>query len=61
MTIQPKVGDLIPTWFSDKPDGLSKVLEVFPYAGKYPEIYSHILVLTAPRTMKGSLEMAWKQ
>jgi len=55
----PKVGDKIPTWFSDCPSLQSTVLEVLPYRGKYPEYFSCVLRLTAPRTRRGSLEMAY--
>lgn len=55
----PQVGDMIPTWFSGREDGLSKVLEVFPYQGAYPHLFSHILVLTAPRTERGTVAMTW--
>ncbi len=53
----PSVGDMIPTWFSDREDGLSRVVEVLPYQGTYP--FSHVLVLTAPKTEKGTIEMTW--
>jgi len=52
-----KVGDLYPTTFSDSPDGMSTVLEIFPYTGLYKEHFSHVLRLTAPKTMKGWAEL----
>lgn len=55
----PQVGDKIETWFSDKPDGKSTILAVYPYRGKYKEYFTHTLKLTAPRTQAGSLEMAY--
>lgn len=55
-----KVGDKYPTWFSDNEEGLSLVLDIKPYTGKYKEFYTSVLVLSAPRTRKGSLEMAVK-
>lgn len=59
LNAQPKVGDKIPTWFSDRADLHSTVLEVLPYEGKYPEHFSCVLRLTAPRTRRGSIEMAY--
>ena len=53
----PQVGDIIPTWFGQ--GGMSKVLNVFPYTGRYTDSFSHVLVLTAPRTKKGFMEMVW--
>lgn len=50
------VGELYPTWFSDKPDGMSTILGIFPYSGKYQ--FTHVLRLSAPRTYQGYLEMA---
>lgn len=55
-----KVGDKIPTWFSDKEDGLSTILEIKPYTGIYPQWFNCVLVLTAPRTMARQTEMAYK-
>jgi hypothetical protein len=55
----PKIGDQIATWFSDRPDGKSTVLAVYPYCGRYPEHFIHVLKLTAPRTQAGTLEMSY--
>ena len=57
MSEMPKVGDTYPTWFSDREDGLSTIVAVRPYTGKYPQWFSWVLTLTAPRTKKGTLEM----
>ncbi len=56
---QLNVGDKLSTWFSDRPDGKSTVLAVYPYSGRYKEHFTHVLKLTAPRTWAGSLEMAY--
>jgi len=56
MTI-PNVGDKVLTWFSDESDGKSTVLEVIPYTGRYTDMYTHVLKLTAPRTSRGWMEM----
>jgi hypothetical protein len=55
----PKIGEKITTWFSDREDRLSTVLEVLPYTGKYVEMFDCVLRLSAPRTKAGSLEMAF--
>ena len=54
----PEVGDRYPTWFSGREDGLSVVLATRPYTGKYPEWYTHVLRLTAPRTRRGWMEQS---
>jgi hypothetical protein len=50
----PEVGSLYPNWYN-KP---AIVLAVFPYTGKYPEWFTHVLRLSAPSTKQGWLEMA---
>lgn len=55
----PQPGDKLPTWFSNEPDGMSTVVKVYPYRGAYPEHFTHVLVLTAPRTQAGVLEMSY--
>lgn len=50
----PKVGDLFPTWYSDRDDGLSTIISIFPYTGRYH--YTHVLRLSAPRTVRGWME-----
>lgn len=54
-----KVGDKIETWFSGQTDGLSTVVKVETYRGRYPEIFTHTLTVTAPRTGAGVLQMAY--
>jgi len=54
----PSIGSQMPTWFSDRTDGMSTVTAVRPYTGKYPQWYSWFVTLTAPRTNKGTLEIA---
>ena len=53
-----KVDDKILTWFSDEPDGMSRILKVFPYTGRYPQWFTHIVRVTSPRVRKGWVEMA---
>ncbi len=53
----PKVGDRVSTWFSGCPDGLSTVLHVEPYRGKYPQFFTHVLRVSAPNTVRGWMEM----
>lgn len=53
----PKVGDLIETWFSDKPSGMSTILAVEPYRGKYTQWFTYTLRVTAPRTRNGWMEL----
>ena len=51
------VGDKITTWFSNEPDGLSTVLAVEPYRGRYTDLFRWTLKVTAPRTKNGWLEL----
>jgi hypothetical protein len=58
-----QVVTVIPTtfksWFTgDLPDGSSTVLDCFPYTGRYPEIFSHVLRLACPQTSRGWVEQA---
>lgn len=47
-----------PVWWSgDQSDGSASVLAAQPYTGRYPEHFTHILRLAAPRIHKGWLEM----
>lgn len=57
-TPMPKVGDTHPTWFSDREDGLSTILEVRPYDGIFKQWFTWVIVVTAPRTKKGSMELS---
>lgn len=57
-TKKPKIGSKMPTWFSDREDGLSIVLAVQPYSGRYPQWFKWVVTLTAPRTRAGKVEMA---
>jgi len=51
------VGDMIDTWFGDE-NGQSRIVKIEPYQGAYREHFTHTLTLTAPRTRKGTIEMA---
>ena len=55
---KPEIGSKMETWFSDRDDGMSTVVAVRPYTGKYPQWFTWVVTLTAPRTKKGTLEMA---
>jgi hypothetical protein len=55
--MKPKVGDMMSTWFSDQPDGMSRVLAVEPYRGRYTQWFAWTVRLTAPRTRRGWMEM----
>jgi len=52
----PKVGDTVPYWFA--PEG-TQVMDVRPYTGRYPQWFSAVVRLAAPRTRRGWLEAAW--
>lgn len=52
----PKIGDRIETWFSDTEDGMSTVMAVEPYQGRYPEFFTHVVRASAPRTWRGWME-----
>ena len=55
-----KVGDKISTWFSDADNGMSTVLSVTPYSGRYPQWFKLVIRVTAPRTKRGWMEMCCK-
>jgi hypothetical protein len=55
---QLSVGDLFPTWYSDREDGMSTVISISPYTGSYD--YTHVLRLSAPRTHRGWMEQPIK-
>jgi hypothetical protein len=61
MNIAVKVGDKIEFWGSGSPDGLSTVLEIRPYTGRYPEYYNCVLKLSAKRVDRGWMEKTHKQ
>jgi hypothetical protein len=48
---------MMATWFSDDAGGMSRVLSVEPYRGKYPQWFKWTVKLTAPRTHRGWMEM----
>jgi hypothetical protein len=59
------IGDLYPVWWEtfrkDKNDNpLAIVKDIRPYTGRYKEFFTHDLVLEAPLTRKGTLEMSVK-
>ena len=54
-----KIGDTILTWFSDSPDKVSTIIDIKPYTGRYPMAFNCVLVLSAPRTRKGTIEMVY--
>lgn len=58
MSMTFEVGGKLETWFSCQSDGLSTILEVQPYRGRYPQWFTHVLKVTAPRTSRGWLEVA---
>ncbi len=52
-----RVGDLLPTWFSGRENGLSNVLEVLPYFGRGN--YKWTLRLSAENTSRGWMDMPY--
>lgn len=46
-------------WQTSRPDNMARVISTQPYEGRYPQFYTHVLVLEAPRTHSGTLEMAY--
>jgi hypothetical protein len=50
------IGSKYPSWFSDRPDGLSTIIAVEPYEGRYSDHFTHVLRLSAPRTKRGWME-----
>lgn len=52
-----------PVWwdtFDGRPSGdhRAAVVHVRPYTGAYPDVFTHVLTLRAPRTRAGLLEMS---
>ena len=54
---KPKKGDKIKTWFSDQEDGMSTVIEAYPYTGCYPQYFMWVVRCTASRTKRGWMEI----
>jgi hypothetical protein len=50
----PAVGDIVDVWWT-APEGGAKVRGVWPYSGRYPEYFTHVIEVDAPNTRKGSL------
>jgi len=55
----PKIGEKMETWFSGRADKMSRVIEVLPYTGKYPESFDCVLRLSAETSRKGYADMSW--
>lgn len=55
--MKPNVGDYYPTWFSGRYDGRSVVLEVRPYTGRFPQWFTWVVRVTAPRTDRQWMEL----
>ena len=45
------------TWFADNPEGMSEVLKVERYRGAYPQWFSWVVRVTAPRTKRRWMEI----
>jgi hypothetical protein len=45
-------------WAGDQLDGSASVLAVQPYTGRYPQHFTHVLRLAAPKTYRRWLEIA---
>lgn len=54
-----KVGDKLKTWFSGSEDGISRIIEIMPYHGAYPQFFDCVLKLSAQTTKRGWMEMAY--
>lgn len=54
--LPPAVGSQVPMWFSGSPDGMSTVLEVMPYRGRYTSLFHWTVKVTALRTKRGWVE-----
>ena len=48
-----KIGDSITTFW-----GEAKILDIYPYTGRYPKWFNCILKVTAPKTKNGWIEVA---
>lgn len=54
-----KVGDTIDYWVSGRPDGVCTILDIQPYAGKYKDLFTLVVKLSAANTRKGYIEAAF--
>jgi hypothetical protein len=57
-----KIGDMYPVWWwqprkDEQGRNLARIINIEPYKGRYPELFSQVLTLTAD-TKSGQLEMA---
>ena len=48
-----KVGDKLDVWFEG-----GHVIAVKPYEGRYPQFYTQVVRVSAPRTSRGWMELA---
>lgn len=53
---KPKVGNKMESWFSDQDDGMSIIIAVEPYTGRYKQWFTWTVRVTAPRTRRGWME-----
>lgn len=62
MSKQPilKVGGKIRVWWNTgEPNNMATVLKILPYRGHFTQFYDCVLVLPAPNTHRGTVEMAY--
>ena len=50
----PKKGDQVDMYITHP---LQTVIEVFPYTGRYPEFFTHVMKYTSPITLSGFNEI----
>ena len=53
----PTIGDPIEVCFSGREDGIATVLDVFPYTGRYPDWFTHVVRFSAENTSRGWMEI----
>lgn len=50
------IGKKIKYWCSGREDGISTILDIRPYTGRYPECADYIIKITAMNTYRGWME-----
>ncbi len=55
----PKKGDKIKMTVT-QPDFESEILDVFPYTGRYTDMFTHVIRYTSPMTRRGWMEIPIK-
>lgn len=53
------VPEFVLVWWQCVEGNQARVLTSWPYTGRYPQFFTHVLRVEAPNTKRGWLEMAY--